>query len=706
MSAANQRVNSCRGLTVTWSGNDWHTYNTYGQQVDYDGVAYNEYGWWYVRNGSVDFNYTGLAANDFGWWYIRGGHIDFGYTGLASNENGTYYVKYGRIDFNYYGPLTIDGKTYDIVRGRVNDGTLPSSGGYYIRFDGNGADGGSMGNTVMPVNAWAALPANRFTRAGYSFSGWRTVKSRENILNGTSAPYHITSGVKDSNYTNGFWRSASGGSGTRSTDSISDPPCAEVSRGFRLTGAGNTDVAQDGVPVQAGASYTLSAYVRGSGKFRFKIGSSKKNNYMVYETNASSGWNRVIFSFTMTDDYMYNGKSTVYLSLRGSTNDIQICGVKMENGSAATDYTAKGSNGTAFADKQSVSNLTSNGNTVTLYAMWQADNYTVNFNGNGADSGSMVSQTLPCAAYNKLLNNNYERNGYIFRGWNTSPDGSGTHYGNQQGVIGLAEKGQSITLYAEWTESAGKMQASKIMDLYPGGTQQPVLNSQGGCIAKRAGNLYAVVCFIRNSSAYLQGNSADYASSVVMYDMASGQRVKTKEGLELHHANGMCYNPDNGHFYVARYGDAKWQQGIAELDWDFNLVTVHPVSGAENIGDITYYGGYYYGMVPNGSGGYYIAKLDGSLQVISRSGTIDGYEDRFVGQGITTDGTHIYGVSADMNDPDWRSHQRINVYDMNGNFVELGTTTIGEEIEDLDYTDGKFYAFSNRNTVSTLYDLK
>ena len=33
-------------------------------------MALNEYGWWYVQNGTIDFKTTGLAANEYGIIYI------------------------------------------------------------------------------------------------------------------------------------------------------------------------------------------------------------------------------------------------------------------------------------------------------------------------------------------------------------------------------------------------------------------------------------------------------------------------------------------------------------------------------------------------------------------------------------------------------------------------------------------------------------
>ena len=78
-------------------------------------VAQNKYGWWYVKDGKVDFNHNGVEQNDYGWWRIENGKVNFNFTGLAENENGTWYLSGGRVDFYFNG--TYDGKT--IVNGKV-----------------------------------------------------------------------------------------------------------------------------------------------------------------------------------------------------------------------------------------------------------------------------------------------------------------------------------------------------------------------------------------------------------------------------------------------------------------------------------------------------------------------------------------------------------------------------------------------------------
>ncbi len=85
----------------------------------------------------------------------------------------------------------------------------------------------------------------------------------------------------------------------------------------------------------------------------------------------------------------------------------------------------------------------------TLTAQWDANEYTVIFNGNGSTSGSMANQTFKYDVAKNLSNNAYIRTGYEFVGWNTQANGEGTAYTNGQSVKNLTTDGE-ITLYAQW----------------------------------------------------------------------------------------------------------------------------------------------------------------------------------------------------------------------------------------------------------------
>ncbi len=69
--------------------------------------------------------------------------------------------------------------------------------------------------------------------------------------------------------------------------------------------------------------------------------------------------------------------------------------------------------------------------------------------GAGTATGTMASQTIANGASANLEINAFELGGYIFNGWNTSADGTGTSYANGASITPTAD----IILYAQWTRS-------------------------------------------------------------------------------------------------------------------------------------------------------------------------------------------------------------------------------------------------------------
>lgn len=116
----NTKVASVNGLIYSPDGN-WHYFVKGSANTDYTGLVHDaNVGWWYVKNGVIDFGMCGLVANDYGWWYVNGGAIDFDYTGLAYDANaGWWYVENGAINFGYSGSCTYNGATYQVVNGAV-----------------------------------------------------------------------------------------------------------------------------------------------------------------------------------------------------------------------------------------------------------------------------------------------------------------------------------------------------------------------------------------------------------------------------------------------------------------------------------------------------------------------------------------------------------------------------------------------------------
>lgn len=75
---------------------------------------------------------------------------------------------------------------------------------------------------------------------------------------------------------------------------------------------------------------------------------------------------------------------------------------------------------------------------------------TVRFDANGG-SGTMPDQTFEHSVAQALTANRFTRTGYIFSGWSTEADGSGTTYEDKSSLTFTpATDGASITLYAQW----------------------------------------------------------------------------------------------------------------------------------------------------------------------------------------------------------------------------------------------------------------
>jgi len=98
--------------------------------------------------------------------------------------------------------------------------------------------------------------------------------------------------------------------------------------------------------------------------------------------------------------------------------------------------------------------------------------YTVTFDANDGH-GIMKSQTFVKNVVQALVSNKFTRNGYVFSGWNTVPDGSGQSYSDAQEI----SLNNDITLYAQWKQSAGSKNGHDYVDLgLPSGTKWATCN--------------------------------------------------------------------------------------------------------------------------------------------------------------------------------------------------------------------------------------
>lgn len=106
-------------------------------------------------------------------------------------------------------------------------------------------------------------------------------------------------------------------------------------------------------------------------------------------------------------------------------------------------------NGNNYNANSYYSNLTSiRDGEITLEALWEAKNYTINYHSNGG-SGSMAPETVTFGQDHIIRQNTFTRPGYIFVGWSLS-ENSKVAYGNRATIFLEEKYRERIDLYANW----------------------------------------------------------------------------------------------------------------------------------------------------------------------------------------------------------------------------------------------------------------
>lgn len=100
-----------------------------------------------------------------------------------------------------------------------------------------------------------------------------------------------------------------------------------------------------------------------------------------------------------------------------------------------------------FKNSDVVKNLTTENNgLIVLNALWEMQRYTISFNGNNSDAGSMENITLKYDQKINLPSNQFSRTGYLFNGWTYN----GQTYKDSQEVSKLCEDEGVVELLADW----------------------------------------------------------------------------------------------------------------------------------------------------------------------------------------------------------------------------------------------------------------
>jgi len=316
---------------------------------------------------------------------------------------------------------------------------------YTVSYDANGG----LGTTDTSSHTYdeaKPLTANGFTRVGYTFAGWATEAAGDivytdgqsvlNLISEDGAAVTLYAVWTPNIYTVDY--NANGGTGsTASSSHTYDAAKTLTPNSFTRTGYtfAGWAASADGAIV-----YTDEDSV-------FNLASEDGATVTLYAV-----WTPHIY----TVSYDANGGIG---STAPSSHTYDEAKTLTANGFTRVGYTFAGwandASGTAiYSDGQSVSNLTpEDGVSVTLYAVWRANIYTIEYNANGG-TGSTAPSSHAFDAATLLAANRFTKTGYTFAGWAASADGA-IVYIDEESILNLrTEDGAILTLYAVWTPNS------------------------------------------------------------------------------------------------------------------------------------------------------------------------------------------------------------------------------------------------------------
>ena len=381
---------------------------------------------------------------------------------------------------------------------------------YTIKFDGNGATSGSMSNLSMTYDVAKNLTANAFLRAGYTFVGWSTnanastarYTNGQNVNNltaennGVVTLYAVWNPNDGTNYVvKHYLQNIDGTYGeadstenyTGTTDTLVSPDVKKFV-GFKSPNVITINISGDGSTVceyyYERKSYVLTFNYNGNGqsnttstlKYGQEYGTlptptrvgyefagwwtAKSGGTQVSATTKMGAGNTTIYAHWTANKYTIkfdgNGKTSGSMADLSMTYD--VAKNLTANGFLRTGYTFvgwsadKNAASVAHVDQASVENLTAeNDGIVTLYAVWAANKYKINFVGNSATSGSMADLSMVYDVAKKLPKNEFLRTGYTFVGWSTDANATSAIHVDQANVVNLTAANDGVVaLYAVW----------------------------------------------------------------------------------------------------------------------------------------------------------------------------------------------------------------------------------------------------------------
>jgi len=414
---------------------------------------------WVANNYSVTLNRNGGSGGTTAVFATFDSPMP---TATAPTRTGYFFNGYFLSSVQYYTSSMASARNWDIP----NSATLTASwvpNTYIIAFNGNGGTGTAPSNINATYDQSYQMPANTFTRAGYTFGGWNTNTSGTGTTYAAGTSYSNLTSVNGATVTlyarwiaNSYTIFFSPEAGSVDfADAVFDSP-------MPTTGTNN---AEDGVllfPPITGVTITAPTLAG------FTFNGYFLSGVVYYNANMTSArnWDRTS-SETLTASWIAN-TYTVTFDKQGGTDGsnsvIATFNANMPSASAPTRsgytfggyYTGTNGSGTQYYTSAMASARTWNiaANT-TLYARWTANTYTVTLDHQGGTS-SLTTVTATFDSVLPSLSQLPSRSGFIFNGYFALPGGGAPQYYTPSGSGNAVwNVPNNAIIYAYWVEDTG-----------------------------------------------------------------------------------------------------------------------------------------------------------------------------------------------------------------------------------------------------------
>lgn len=367
---------------------------------------------------------------------------------------------------------------------------------YTIKFDAN-TGVGNMADLAMKYDTPANLPANAFTKEGYTFNGWNTEAdgtgtayadnaSVNNLTADTNGEVTLYAQWSTNSYTIHF--DGNGGNGTMPDQVM----VYDVATALNLNTFTRDGYTFKGWNVKTRTKKSLFDVI--ARNVTYTDGQSVKN--LVSQANGEI----TLVAVWEANDY------TIKFEANGGTGTMADQAMKYDQAENLTknEYTKEGhtfkgwattpDGNVVYADEVEVKNLTNKANeSITLYAVWEINSYDVTFDSQG---GSTVDgKTIE---YNALVEKptNPTREGYTFGGWYKEAECATVwDFDTDKMPAG------NLTLYAKWILNASELNHAPTINatdkvLTVGDTFNPLegvtaFDDEDGAIALTEANIIA-----------------------------------------------------------------------------------------------------------------------------------------------------------------------------------------------------------------------